>query len=77
VGVDYPLSDSSTIDRYIKKHDLQYPILVGEQALSLRTFFRAYDAPTFIIIAPDGKVFDRQLGFTKGSFRRLTKTLTK
>jgi len=75
IGVDFPLRDSSTIDRYIKKHDLQYPIVVGEQALSLQKFFKEYGAPNFVIIAPDGKVIDRQLGFTEGSFRRFTKSL--
>jgi len=32
---------------------------------------------TYIVIAPDGKIIEHKLGFTKGSFKSLTKALTK
>jgi thiol-disulfide isomerase/thioredoxin len=77
IGVDRLLQDSITIDRYIEKYNLQYPILTGEQALLLANFFKIHGDPTFIVIAPNGKIVEHKLGFTKGSFKSFAKTLTK
>lgn len=75
IGVDQLESDSSTIDKYIEKYDLQYPILVGQQAVFLRRYFKLNSFPTFIVLNEDGKIIEYGDGFTKSSFKRLTKRI--
>jgi thiol-disulfide isomerase/thioredoxin len=75
IGVDQLKSDSSTIDKYIKKYNLLYPILIGQPAVSLRQYFELHSFPTFIVLNEDGKIIDYGDGFTKSSFKRLTKRI--
>ena len=77
VGIDHIPHDTATIDKYIEKYALQYPILVGDKALDAAKFFKLHGVPAFAIIAPNGEIVTIESGFTKGSFRRLTKSLTK
>jgi thiol-disulfide isomerase/thioredoxin len=77
IGVDQLLSDTSTIDKYIEKYNLQYPILIGQPAAFLTQYFKLSSFPTFIVLDPDGRIIEFGDGFTKSSFKKLTKRLLK
>ena len=77
IGVDQLPSDTLTIDRYIKKYNLQYPILVGQAAAFLTSYFKLHSFPTFIVIDTYGRVIKYGNGFTKSSFKMLTKKILR
>jgi thiol-disulfide isomerase/thioredoxin len=73
LGVDQLLGDAATIDKYIEKYNIQYPVVAGEDAVYLSEYFKLNSFPVFIIIAPDGKIVHYEFGFGKSSFKKLLK----
>jgi len=77
IGVDQLIEDTSTIAKYIDKYSLLYPILIGQQAVFLRKYFKLYGFPVFLVLNADGKLIEFGDGFTQNSFKRLTRKLLK
>jgi hypothetical protein len=75
IGVDQLPRDTLTIDKYIEKYNLQFPIIIGQPAAFLTQYFKLHSFPTFIVINPKGNVIKKVDGFTKGSFKKLMKKL--
>lgn len=71
IGVDQLINDTLTIDKYIKRYNLLYPILIGESAVFLTQYFKLHSFPAFIIIDPNGMILKYGNGFTRSSFKKL------
>jgi hypothetical protein len=75
LGVDHLERDTLTIEKYIEKYNLKFPVLIGFSAAFLTEYFMLDTFPSFIIIDLDGKVLEIIEGFTRKSFEKATKKL--
>ncbi|MDR3111822.1 MAG: TlpA family protein disulfide reductase [Elusimicrobiota bacterium] len=65
----------ATIDKFIKEHDIDYKILLGENRVSVA--YAVNGIPAFFIIDKSGEVVRRYAGYTKGLEKEWLETVDK
>lgn len=62
IGLAYEDSDKATVQAFLDKHPVQYPIALVDPFMPLPDFDAPRGLPTTYIIAPDGTVKNKHVG---------------
>jgi len=73
IGIDHKFSDTVNIEKYIDRHRINYPVILGNIAKKLADELSINIWPTFVIIDFNGKVLEYQAGLSNSFFRRVRK----
>ncbi len=70
-GVDVNLDDTLHAERYFRKYNIAYPVLMGGDAQAMIKSLELKAYPTFMIVDQQGNILETLKGFTKHSLNKL------
>jgi len=71
IGIDTKLSDTLYLTEYLKKYNINYPVIAGKIAEVIGKKLNIEVWPTFVVIAPDGKILEYRQGLSNSLFNRV------
>ncbi|MFQ5628448.1 MAG: TlpA disulfide reductase family protein [bacterium] len=75
VGIAVYSGKPASVRKFLKKHDLQYQVVVGDADLSGR--FNVIGFPTYFLIGPKGRIVKKYVGEVKDLYRDVKADILK
>lgn len=77
IGVDHRLDDTLNMKDFIKRYNIQYPIICGVDGELLYSFSNNTLFPHTVVLNKEGEIAYFSEGYTKGIFKKLKEAVLK